>query len=127
MEIEAFDADTVEELRTRARNAMLTEAIVREEHLDKVDKDLLELEGMDPDLAARLSAAGVCTRDDLGELAVGELRAVMALPAARARALIDAGMEGATEDEEAAMQATNEATAKELIMAARAHWFEPQS
>jgi N utilization substance protein A len=126
MEIGAFDADTVEELRTRARNAMLTEAIVREENLEKVDKDMLDLEGMDADLAAHLSASGIRTRDDLAELAVGELRAVMALPAARARELIDADMQGASEDEVAAMNCTDETAAKNLIMAARAHWFAEQ-
>lgn len=127
LEVEAFDADTVEELRTRARNAMLTEAIAREENLEKVEKALLELEGMDADLAAHLSAAGIRTRDDLGELSVAELRALMALTAARAKELIDANMEGATEDEVQAMKSTDEAAAKALIMAARAHWFAEQS
>lgn len=96
MEIEAFDEETVEELRTRARNALLTEAIQREENLETVDKDLLELEGMDADLAAQLAANGIRTRDDLGELAVDEL------------------ME---------MTAIDEERGKALIMAARAHWF----
>ena len=127
LEVEAFDADTVEELRTRARNAMLTEAIAREENLEKVEKAMLDLEGMDPDLAAHLSAAGVRTRDDLGELSVAELRALMALTAARARELIDANLEGATEDEVQAMKSTDESAAKALIMAARAHWFAEQN
>jgi len=96
MEIEAFDEETVEELRTRARNALLTEAIVREENLEKVDKSLLELDGMDNELAAKLAANGLKTRDDLAELAVDELTEMTAI-----------------EDERA----------KTLIMAARAHWF----
>jgi N utilization substance protein A len=96
LEIEAFDEETVEELRNRARNALLTEAIKREENLEKVDKDLLELDGMDTDLAARLAANNIRSRDDLGELAVDEL----------------------TE-----MTNIDEERAKTVIMAARAHWF----
>ena len=52
LEIEAFDEDTVNELRNRARNVLLTEAIVTEEQLEKVSDDLLGLEGMDKSLAA---------------------------------------------------------------------------
>jgi N utilization substance protein A len=96
LEIEAFDEETVEELRNRARNALLTEAIVREESLEKLDKSLVELEGMDNELAARLAANNLRTRDDLAELAVDEL----------------------TE-----MTGIEEERAKTLIMAARAHWF----
>jgi len=96
LEIEAFDEETIEELRTRARNALLTEAIVREENLDKVDKSMLELDGMDNELAAKLAANGLKTRDDLAELAVDEL----------------------TE-----MTGVDDERAKTLIMAARAHWF----
>ena len=96
LEIEGFDEETVEELRTRARNALLTEAIVREENLDKVDRDLLELEGMDQDLAARLAGAAVRTRDELADLGVDELTELTGVDEQRARA---------------------------LIMAARAHWF----
>jgi N utilization substance protein A len=97
LEIEGFDEATVEELRTRARNALLTEAIAREEHLDKVDKDLLALDGMDTDLAVALAGNNVRTRDDLGELAVDELTELTGVDVERA---------------------------KKLIMAARAHWFE---
>jgi N utilization substance protein A len=96
LEIEALDEDTVEELRTRARNALLTEAIAREESLEKVEPQLLALEGMDKDLATRLAAAEIYTRDDLGELAVDELVELTGI------------------DEE---------RAKTVIMGARAHWF----
>jgi N utilization substance protein A len=96
LEIEAFDDETVEELRTRARNALLTEAIKREENLEQAEKDLLDLDGMDADLAARLAENSIRTRDDLGELAVDELTELTGI------------------DEE---------RAKTLIMAARAHWF----
>jgi len=70
LEIEAFDEDTVNELRNRARNVLLTEAIVTEEQLDKVADDLLGLEGMEKSLAATLAQQGIRTRDDLADLAV---------------------------------------------------------
>jgi len=96
LEIESFDEDTVNELRTRARNVLLTEAIATEEKIEQTSEDLLTLEGMDHELAATLADAKVFTRDDLGELAVDEL-----------------------------MEATgvDEARAKDLILKARAHWF----
>lgn len=97
LEIEAFDEDTVNELRNRARNVLLTEAIVTEEQLESVADDLLNLEGMDRTLAAALARGGVHSRDDLADLAVDEL------------------MEMASIDEE---------RAKSLITVARAHWFE---
>ncbi|MBX3687191.1 MAG: transcription termination/antitermination protein NusA, partial [Rhodocyclaceae bacterium] len=97
LEIEAFDEDTVNELRNRARNVLLTEAIVTEEQLENVSEDLLSLDGMDKQLAASLAQHDVRTRDDLADLAVDEL------------------VEMAGIDEE-------RATA--LITVARAHWFE---
>src|SRR5713101_4448718 len=96
-EIESFDADTVNELRTRARNALLVAAIANEEKVEGVDPELLKLEGMDTQLAAKLAEGGIKTRDDLADLAVDELSELTAM------------------DEE---------KAKKLIMAARAHWFE---
>jgi len=97
LEIEAFDEDTVDELRNRARNVLLTEAIVTEEQLENVAEDLLSLDGMDKSLAARLAQHEVCSRDDLADLAVDELVEI-------------AGIE--------------EDRARELITQARAHWFE---
>jgi N utilization substance protein A len=97
LEIEAFDEDTVNELRQRARNVLLTEAIVNEEQLEGVAEDLLSLEGMDKPLAAKLAAHGVKTRDDLADLAVDELTEMTLL---------------------------DESSAKDLITKARAHWFE---
>jgi N utilization substance protein A len=96
LEIDAFDEETVEELRTRARNALLTEAIAREESLEKVEPAMLELEGMDKELAAKLVGSNINTRDDLGELAVDEL---------------------------VEMTGIDEERAKQVIMSARAHWF----
>ena len=96
LEIESFDEDTVNELRNRARNVLLTDAIATEEKLEKTAEDLLSLEGMDKALAARLADAGVHTRDEFAELAVDEVVEVTGV------------------DEE---------RAKDLIMKARAHWF----
>ena len=94
--IEAFDSETVDELRQRARNKLLSEAIAREENLRQADKGLIELEGMDNDLAAKLVANGVKTADDLGELATDDL---------------------------VEMTGIEEERAQKLIMAARASWF----
>jgi N utilization substance protein A len=96
LEIEAFDEATVNELRDRARNVLLTEAIVDEEQLEKVQEDMLALEGMDKHLAAKLAKQGVCSRDDLADLAVDEL---------------------------VEMSGIDEERAKALITTARAHWF----
>jgi N utilization substance protein A len=96
LEIESFDEGTINELRTRARNALLTEAIAQEERVETA-QDLLTLEGMTPELVAKLAVANIKTRDDLAELATDELSEM-------------SGLDGAA--------------ASEIIMAARAHWFE---
>jgi N utilization substance protein A len=97
LEIDGLDEDIVNELRNRARNVLLTEAIATEEKLENVSEDLIGLEGMSKDLAAKLAEHDVKTRDDLAELAVDEL----------------------TE-----MTGIDDERAKELILKARAHWFE---
>ena len=97
LEIESFDEATVQELRDRARNVLLTEAIVTEEQLDDVAEDMISLEGMDKSLAAKLASGGIKTRDDLADLAVDELIEMTGIDAERA---------------------------KHLITTARAHWFE---
>jgi len=73
LEIESFDEDTVNELRSRARNALLVEAIASEEHVENVASDLLTLEGMDNETARVLAAKGVTTQEDLADLAVDDL------------------------------------------------------
>lgn len=88
LEIEAFDEDTVNELRERARNALLTQAIATEEKLNETADDLLSLEGMDRELAVKLAEANVRTCDDLAELAVDELIEITELDEERAKALI---------------------------------------
>jgi N utilization substance protein A len=87
-EIEAFDDDTVDELRARAKDALLTMDIAREESVESVSQDLRDLEGLTPELIARLAGAGVQTRDDLADLAVDELTEITAQPEDEARALI---------------------------------------
>ena len=96
LEIESFDEDTVNELRTRAKDALLTMEIAHEESVAQVSQDLRDLEGLTTDLIAKLADSGVHTRDDLADLASDELTAIT----------------GQSEDE-----------AKAMIMKAREHWF----
>ncbi|MDB5942377.1 MAG: nusA [Ramlibacter sp.] len=96
LEIESFDEDTVNELRSRAKDALLTMEIAREESVDEVSQNLRDLEGLTPELITKLAEAGVHTRDDLADLAVDELTDIT----------------GQSADE-----------AKTLIMKAREHWF----
>ena len=100
MEIDAFDENTVNDLRSRARNALLVQAIASEESINGIDQNLLQLEGMDNQLAGKLAAQGVKTRDDLADLAVDELSEMTGMEAEKA---------------------------KVLIMAARAHWFADEA
>ena len=94
--IESFDEDTVNELRTRAKDALLTMELVKEEDGGDVSQNLRDLEGLTPELIAKLTAGGVHKRDDLADLAVDEL---------------------------IEMTEIDEAQAKALIMKAREHWF----
>ncbi|MDO9366695.1 MAG: helix-hairpin-helix domain-containing protein, partial [Methylotenera sp.] len=87
-EIDAFDEDTVEELRKRARAALLTEAIAKEEKVEEAAEDLLSLEGMDDVTAHLLASKGVSTMDDLAELAIDELVELTNMDEERAKALI---------------------------------------
>jgi N utilization substance protein A len=102
LEIEEFDEEMVSELRRRARDALLTQLIAKEEALDDNSpaEDLLSLEGMTERLAYRLAENGTRTQEDLAELSVDELLEVDEM----------------SEEEAAA-----------LIMAARAPWFEEES
>ncbi|MEK0418291.1 MAG: transcription termination factor NusA [Pseudomonadota bacterium] len=88
LEIESFDEDTVTELRTRAKDALLTMEIAKEEDVDEVSQDLRDLEGVSADLVARLAGQGIHTRDDLADLAVDELTEMTGLDDDAARALI---------------------------------------
>lgn len=95
-QIEAFDEDTINELRKRARAALLTDAIAKEEKGEVAAEDLLTMEGMDEETANLLASQGVSTMEDLADLAVDDL------------------IELTKMDEE---------RAKQLIMTARAPWF----
>ena len=88
LEIEVFDEDTVNELRARARDALLTQAIAREESVEKASTDLMSVEGMDAGTAAQLSAKGVGSAEDLADLAVDELVELTGMAEDRAQALI---------------------------------------
>jgi transcription termination/antitermination protein NusA len=96
LEIEQFDEDTVNELRSRARNSLLMQAIASEEKVEEVASDLQALEGMDGQTARVLAAKGVRTQEELAELAVDDLIELTGMDTERA---------------------------KTLIMAARAPWF----
>ncbi len=87
-EIDAFDEDTVEELRKRARAALLTEAIVKEEKVEQAAEDLLTMEGMDDATAHLLASKGVTSMSQLAELAVDELVDLVNIDEERAKALI---------------------------------------
>jgi N utilization substance protein A len=97
--IEEFDAAIVQELRNRARDVLLTQAIATEETIEKAAPadDLLAVEGMDAGLAAELARHGIVTREDLADQAVDDLAEIPNLEPTRAG---------------------------ELILAARQHWFE---
>jgi N utilization substance protein A len=87
-EIEAFDEDTINELRKRARAALLTDAIAKEEKVEEASADLLGMEGMDEETAHLLALKGVSTMDDLADLAVDDLVELTNMDAERAKTLI---------------------------------------
>jgi len=100
LDIESFDEDTVQELRARAKDALLTLEIAREESVEEASQDLRDLDGLSPELIAKLAEAGIHSRDDLADLAVDELVEITGQP----------------EDE-----------ARQLIIKAREHWFASQA
>ncbi|MBM4197331.1 MAG: transcription termination/antitermination protein NusA [Gammaproteobacteria bacterium] len=99
--VEEFDQQIVDELRSRARDILLTQAIASEETADSREpaEDLVTLDGMDDDLAGMLASRGIVTREDLAEQAVDDLLEIDGLSSQRAAS---------------------------LIMAARAHWFSDE-
>ena len=88
LEIESFDEATVNELRSRARNALLTAAIVSEEKVEHGIEDLLKVEGMDEETARTLAGKGVGTQDQLADLDVDELVELTGMDSERANHLI---------------------------------------
>ncbi|MEC7547218.1 MAG: transcription termination factor NusA [Pseudomonadota bacterium] len=99
LQIDGLDEDIVTELRNRAKDVLLTQAIASEEVLEKAEpaEDLLTMEGMDKHLALVLASKGISTMEDLAEQSIDDLLDV----------------EGMTEEK-----------AGELIMTARKPWFE---
>jgi N utilization substance protein A len=88
LEIASFDEDTVNELRTRAKDALLTMDIAREDRGGEVSQDLRDFEGLTPELIAKLEAGGVHSRDELADLAVDELVEFTGIDAEAAKAMI---------------------------------------
>lgn len=86
-QIEEFEDDIIEELRNRARDALLTKAILNEES-PQPEQDLLEMEGMDNETAMALAALGVASMEDLAEQSVDEVMQVDGMDEERAAALI---------------------------------------
>lgn len=114
LEIEAFDEDTVNELRNRARDALVTEAIASEEGLEGMEDALVNLEGMDRITAGKLGLAGVKTVDAFAALAYDEFGAILALSADRARQLIEGEFDDVTDDEMKMIDAKYDDYAKAL-------------
>ncbi|MBL8521329.1 MAG: transcription termination/antitermination protein NusA [Betaproteobacteria bacterium] len=88
LEIEAFDEDTVNELRRRARDALVTEEIKSEESIEAAAEDLLNMKGMDADTAHTLANKGIRTMDNLADLDIEELTELTGMDPARAKDLI---------------------------------------
>lgn len=99
LQIDGFDEDIVAELKQRAKDALLTKAIADEERIALAEpaEDLLSLEGMTEEMAKQLASNGIITQEDLAELGTDEVLEFLEL---------------------------DEATAGELILKARAPWFE---
>jgi N utilization substance protein A len=99
--VDEFDEEIVDELRQRARDYLLTQAIANEEVLGGSEPadDLMALEGMDENMAIQLAGHGICTQEDLAEQSVDELIEEIDIDKDRAGA---------------------------LILAARAPWFEKE-
>jgi len=114
LDIEAFDEETINELRNRARDALVTEAIASEEGLEGMDDALLNLEGMDRTIAGKLGLVGVKTIDAFAGLAYDEFGAILALPTERARKLIDEEFKDVTDDEMRLIDGKYDDHAKEL-------------
>ena len=88
--IEEFDQEIIDELRNRAKDALLTRAIAKEEVLGDVEpaEDLLTMEGMDRKLAYQLASRGVVSMEDLAEQSIDELLEIEGMDEERAGALI---------------------------------------
>lgn len=89
LNIEEFDEDIVDELRQRARDVLLTQAIAQEElGGSSPQQDLLEMEGMTEELANQMAKHSICTMEDLAEQAVDELVEILDIDEEKAASLI---------------------------------------
>lgn len=88
LEIESLDEETVHEIRNRARNVLLTDAIAKEEKVEHLTEDLLALEGMDNDILRQLTSRGINTQADLADLAADDLVEMTGIEIERASQLI---------------------------------------
>jgi N utilization substance protein A len=90
LEIAEFNEQMVEDLRNRARDALLIKAIASEEKLEAAEpaQDLLDMQGMDRELAHLLARHGVCTMDQLAEQSVDELMEIEGMDEKKAATLI---------------------------------------
>lgn len=88
LEIQEFDRETIEELRNRARNALLTDAIATEEKIGHASDALLTLEGMDIELVRELAAKGISTQEELADLAADDLVELTGIDFERASKII---------------------------------------
>ncbi|MFT6624664.1 MAG: N utilization substance protein A [Cycloclasticus sp.] len=88
--IDEFDEDIAEEIQQRAKDALLIKAIASEEELEDHEpaQDLLDMEGMDRELAFKLASKDVVSREDLADLATDELIELVDIDLERATALI---------------------------------------
>jgi N utilization substance protein A len=88
--IEEFDEEIAEEIQQRAKDALLIKAIASEEVLEEHEpaKDLIEMEGMDRELAFQLASKEIVTMEDLADLATDELIELVDIDEQRATALI---------------------------------------
>lgn len=114
LEIESFDENTVNELRTRARDALVSEAIASEEGLENMEEELVNLEGIDRTLAGKLGLVGIKTLAQFADLAYDEFGAVLAFSTDRARQLIKNAFEDVTDDEMKLIDARYDDRAKAL-------------
>ena len=114
LDIEAFDEETVNELRNRARDALVTEAIASEEGLEGMEDALANMEGMDRITAGKLGLVGIKTLEAFAGMAYDEFGAVLALSTERARQLIENGFEDVTDDEMKLIDAKYDDHAKAL-------------
>lgn len=90
LEVDGLDEDLVEELRTRAKAALTTIALAKEESYSDVEpaEDLLNLEGLERDMAFKLAAKGVVTLEDLADQGIDDLEGIEGLTEERAGELI---------------------------------------